>query len=54
MRGVKLRDMKMRHKTARVENARHGKCEKRRICKAESKETEQVAVWPFGEQKPGA
>ena len=40
MQDMKLRDIKMRHKNAAVRNARHGKCEKRRICKAESTETQ--------------
>jgi len=37
--------LKMRHKTAGVGNARHRKCEKCRICKAESTETHWHTVW---------
>jgi len=39
--------MKMPHKDAAVENPRHGKCEKRRICEAETTETQRRwhTVW---------
>ena len=39
MRVTKMRGIKMGHKIAGVENARHGKCEKRKTCKAENAET---------------
>ena len=38
--------VKMRHESAAVKNARHGKCDKRRICEAESIETQRRhTVW---------
>ena len=44
MRDMKLRDMKMRHKNATVKNARHGRCEKRTICRAKVQKRSDVVI----------